>query len=153
MDRKTVRIVYWVATLLFVLPQLWSAVQMLTEAPRMAATLQHLGYPNYFMLGLGVAKLLGAAAILLGTWPGLKEWAYAGYTFDTLGAAVSHFAAGDSLGTAAVPLAFLVVQLVSYLAWKRLSRPQPGAAGVVIEAAAVEPRATRRGQVVATRTL
>jgi DoxX-like family len=152
MERKTVRIVYWVATLLFLLPQVWSAVQMLTEAPRMAATLNHLGYPTYFMLGLGVAKLLGAAAILFGTWPGLKEWAYAGYTFDTLGAFVSHLSAGDSLGTAAVPLAFLVVQLASYVAWKRLRAEQP--APTVFAVPAEEPRReTRRAQVVATRTI
>lgn len=124
MGHKTLRIVYWVATLLFVVPQVWSAFQMLTQAPRMAATLHHLGYPSYFMVSLGVVKLLGAAVILLGLWPDLKEWAYAGYTFDTVGACVSHVSAGDSVGTAAVPLVFLAVQLVSYVSWKRLGRPQ-----------------------------
>ena len=126
---KAVRIVYWVATLLFLAPQVWSAVQMVTQAPRMAATLEHLGYPTYFMVGLGVAKLLGAAAILIGLWAGLKEWAYAGYTFDTLGAFVSHLSVGDSIAIAAVPLAFFIVQLVSYVAWKRLRSTQPIAAG------------------------
>lgn len=149
MNLRTVRIVYWVATLLFVLPQTWSAVQMVTEAPRMAATLQHLGYPTYFMLGLGVAKLLGAIAILLGTWPGLKEWAYAGYTFDTLGACVSHLSVGDSIGIAAVPLAFLVAQLASYVAWRRLRRSPPAVAAVVDEPVT----AIRRAHVVSTRTL
>ncbi len=124
MSHRTLRIVYWVSTLLFVLPQVWSAFQMLTQAPRMAATLHHLGYPDYFMVSLGVVKLLGAAVILLGLWPDLKEWAYAGYTFDTMGAFVSHVSAGDSLGTAAVPLIFLAVQLVSYVSWRRLGKPQ-----------------------------
>jgi len=31
---------------------------------------------------LGVTKLLGAAAILFSPFRILKEWAYAGYTFD-----------------------------------------------------------------------
>jgi uncharacterized membrane protein YphA (DoxX/SURF4 family) len=124
MSHRTLRIVYWVSTLLFVVPQVWSAFQMLTQAPRMAATLHHLGYPDYFMVSLGVVKLLGAAVILLGLWPNLKEWAYAGYTFDTMGAFVSHVSAGDSLGTAAVPLVFLAVQLVSYVSWRRLGKPQ-----------------------------
>jgi uncharacterized membrane protein YphA (DoxX/SURF4 family) len=128
MSHRTLRIVYWVSTLLFVLPQVWSAFQMLTQAPRMAATLHHLGYPDYFMVSLGVVKLLGAAVILLGLWPDLKEWAYAGYTFDTMGAFVSHVSAGDSLGTAAVPLVFLTVQLVSYVSWRRLGKPQLTAA-------------------------
>jgi len=124
MSHRTLRIVYWVSTLLFVVPQVWSAFQMLTQAPRMAATLHHLGYPDYFMVSLGVVKLLGAAVILLGLWPELKEWAYAGYTFDTMGACVSHVSAGDSLGTAAVPLVFLAVQRVSYVSWRRLGKPQ-----------------------------
>lgn len=151
MNLKTVRIVYWIATLLFVIPQTWSAVQMVIEAPRMAATIHHLGYPTYFMLGLGVAKLLGAIVILLGSWPGLKEWAYAGYTFDTLGALVSHLSVGDSIGTAAVPLAFLVAQLGSYVAWKRLHRPLPAATAAPVEGEPVT--VIRRARVVSTRTL
>lgn len=147
MERKTLRIVYWIATLLFVAPQLWSATQMLTSAPRMAATLQHLGYPHYFMIALGVAKVLGAAAILFGFWSGLKEWAYAGYTFDTVGAFVSHLSAGDSYGIAAVPLAFLAVQLVSYAAWKRLAHTPPTAA----ESLAAEVRPVHHAPAVAGR--
>jgi hypothetical protein len=120
MTQKTARIVYWVATLLFVLPQAWSAVQYLTQAPRMMETITGLGYPLYLMSFLAVAKFLGIAAVLWGRPWVLKEWAYAGFTFDTLGAAWSHLAAGDPVIIAAVPLAFFVVQLVSYAMWKRV---------------------------------
>jgi hypothetical protein len=120
MNTKTTRVLYWVATLLFVLPQIWSAVQMLIEAPRMTQTITELGYPIYVMKILGVAKLLGAAAILYGCVPLLKEWAYAGFTFDVIGAFCSHVAAGDAFYIALVPLVFFAVQLVSYLLWKRL---------------------------------
>ena len=34
MPARTVRVLYWIVTLLFVVPQLWSATQMLTEAGR-----------------------------------------------------------------------------------------------------------------------
>jgi hypothetical protein len=120
MSTKTLRVLYWIATLLFVLPQTWSAVQMLSEAPRMTQTITELGYPIYVMKILGVAKLLGAAAILYGRIPLLKEWAYAGFTFDVIGAFASHIAAGDPFYIALVPLVFFAVQLVSYLLWKRL---------------------------------
>jgi hypothetical protein len=86
---------------------------MLTQAPRMAATLRHLSYRDYFMVALVVTKLLGAAALLASPWAGLKEWAYAGYMFDTLGATVSHASVGDSIGTVAVPLVFTVLQLTA----------------------------------------
>lgn len=119
MKLKTARVVYWVATLLFVVPQAWSAVQYVTMAPRMAETFTDLGYPLYVMSFLAVAKLLGIVAVLWGRPAVLKEWAYAGFTFDTLGAAWSHLASGDPGFIVAVPLAFLVVQLVSYAMWKR----------------------------------
>lgn len=120
MQPKTTRIVYWIATLAFALPQLWSAIQYLTEAPPMVKTITGLGYPIYFMKGLAIAKILGLAAIFVGRFPVLKEWAYAGFTFEVIAAIVSHFMSGDSMLIAAVPFAFLVVQLVSYFAWRRL---------------------------------
>jgi hypothetical protein len=121
MTTKNVRITYWIVTLLFASLQAWSAFQYLVEAPRMTATITELGYPIYFMKLLGVAKLCGIAAILYGGFPTLKEWAYAGLTFDTIGASWSHAAHGDGVLIALVPLAFLAAQLVSYFLWKRLA--------------------------------
>ena len=120
MSAKTLRITYWSVTVLFCVLQAWSAVQYFIEAPKMMATIRELGYPVYFIKLLGVAKVLAVAAILYGGFPRLKEWAYAGLTFDTLGAAFSHVAAGDPLLIAAVPLAFCAAQLTSYFLWKRL---------------------------------
>jgi hypothetical protein len=87
----------------------------------MTDTITALGYPVYFMKILAVAKLLGVAAIVTGLSPTLKEWAYAGFTFDVCGAFASHLSAGDSLLIALVPAAFLVLQLVSYFSWKQLA--------------------------------
>jgi uncharacterized membrane protein YphA (DoxX/SURF4 family) len=122
MSEKTSRVVYWVVTVLFAVPLTWSAIQYLIEAPRMVQTMVgHLGYPAYFLKILGAFKLLGVAALLYPRFPRLKEWAYAGFTFDTVGAFWSHAAHGDGVLVASVPLVFLAVQLVSYFLWKRLS--------------------------------
>jgi hypothetical protein len=90
MSDKALKIAYWIATSL------------------------------YFMKLLGVAKLLGVVTIAIGRFDTLKEWAYAGITFDLVAASVSHLASGDPAWKAAVPLAFLAVLMVSYGAWKRL---------------------------------
>jgi hypothetical protein len=119
-NHKHLRLVYWTVTLLFAVLQGWSAVQYLTEAPRMAEALAPLGYPTYFTKMLGIAKLLGIAAIVYGRVPTLKEWAYAGFTLDTLAAFFSHLAVGASLWIACVPLLFCAAQLASYFMWKRL---------------------------------
>lgn len=121
MRTRTLRIVHWIATLAFVVPLVWSAIQYLTEAPKMVETMTvHLGYPLYFVMILGVAKLLGAAALIVGRPRRLKEWAYAGLTFDLLGAFVSHLSVGDPLLTVAlIPIAFLVLLAISYATWRR----------------------------------
>src|SRR5262249_44204501 len=54
-----------------------------------------LGYPAYFARILGVWKLLGGIAILVPRFPRLKEWAYAGMTFELTGAAITDAVAGD----------------------------------------------------------
>lgn len=120
------RLLYWLVTLLFLVPQTWSAFQYLMDAPAMSSTLSALGYPPYFQHILGVAKLLGLAAIVTGVSPTLKEWAYAGFTFDVCGALASHVSVGDPLLVTLVPAAFLIVQLASYALWHRLDAQQAG---------------------------
>jgi uncharacterized membrane protein YphA (DoxX/SURF4 family) len=117
---RATRIVHWVTTVAFVAPMVWSAIQYFTLAPKMVATMTHLGYPLYFLKILGVAKVLGAAALLFPRAPRLKEWAYAGFTFDVIGAAISHLAVGDGAAVAAVPIGFLALLAASYVTWRKL---------------------------------
>ena len=121
MNQRVLRAIYWISTLLFVLPQAWNAFLMLIEAPRMAETITHLGYPIYFMKMLGCAKLIGAFALVaLGPGSTIKEWAYAGFAFDSIGACASLVASGDILLLASIPLLFLAALMASYATWKRL---------------------------------
>jgi hypothetical protein len=55
----------------------------------------HLGYPPYLLPFLGTAKILGVAAVLAPGIPRVKEWAFAGLTFDVTGALYSHLSVGD----------------------------------------------------------
>jgi hypothetical protein len=86
----------------------------------MVATITGLGYPVYFMKMLGVAKLLGVVAIVIGRFETLKEWAYAGFTFNLIAASVSHVASNDPAWKPVVPMVFLALLMASYAAWKRL---------------------------------
>ena len=113
-------IIHWIATVAFVVPMAWSAIQYLTEAPKMVETMTvHLGYPMYFLKILGVAKLLGVLALLVSRPVRLKEWAYAGFTFDLIGAFLSHLSVGDPIGRALIPIGFLALMAVSYATWRR----------------------------------
>jgi uncharacterized membrane protein YphA (DoxX/SURF4 family) len=68
---------------------------------------EHLGYPAYFLVILGVWKVLGAVALLVPRFPRLKEWAYAGAVFNYTGAVASHLTVGDG----AVALIYPIIQL------------------------------------------
>lgn len=114
------KIGYWVVTALFLLPMAGSAVpELFVGGPAStASTIVHLGYPLYLLRILGCAKLLGALAILSNRSARLKEWAYAGYTFDVLGATASHLIVGDG-AFALVPLVNVGLVLASYALWRK----------------------------------
>jgi uncharacterized membrane protein YphA (DoxX/SURF4 family) len=94
---ETTKIIYWVFTVLLILLMLSSAIGTFMNNPQGEAFAKHLGYPMYVFTFLSVAKILGIIAILLPGFPRLKEWAYAGFTFDLLGAVYSGLSVGDPL--------------------------------------------------------
>lgn len=107
-------IVYWTTTALTAASMAASAELYLTRNRQMMRQFKKLGYPGYFPTILGVAKLLGIAALLAPRRGLLKEWAYAGFTFTFLGAAASHLAQ-DQEKEAAAPLVSLGMLATSYL--------------------------------------
>lgn len=96
----------------------FSGVSELMQTESAQKALTDLGYPVYLNFILGVAKLLGAVAILQTRWNTIKEWAYAGFVIDVLGAGFSILLAGGGLGALAV-LPFVIVISASYILWKR----------------------------------
>ena len=95
-----------------------SSLMLLAGVASNVEGITHLGYPAYICKILGTAKLLGGIAILYGRFQTLKEWAYAGYTFNLLGATASHAFSGDSLGKIITPVIILGLVLASHRQWK-----------------------------------
>lgn len=98
---------YWVATAVVVAEFVTGGVTDIFHLPPFAPALTQLGYPAYLGVILGVWKLLGAAAILMPGFPRLKEWAYAGMTFDLTGAVASYVATRGGAGSFVAPLIFI----------------------------------------------
>ncbi len=86
---KRLNILYWTVTVLFAVFMLFTAIPDIVRQPEAMQFIQALGYPDYFIPFIGVAKVLGSIAILLPWFPRLKEWAYAGLFFDLIGALYS----------------------------------------------------------------
>jgi len=112
MNRATTA--YWTVTGPFCAVLVFSAVGHLTRNEMILESMTRLGYPVYVMTILGIAKLLGVTALLIPGKPRLKEWAYAGFTFNLLGATASHGFAGDHLSETVRPAILLVVGALSY---------------------------------------
>ena len=107
-------ITYWIATALFCLAMLAGGTMNLMRAEAQLEIMKSLGYPSYLMTILGVAKILGVIALLMPGTPLLKEWAYAGFTFDLLGASASHAFVGHPLVETLIPLIILGIMSLSY---------------------------------------
>ncbi|MGI9470770.1 MAG: DoxX family protein [Rubripirellula sp.] len=105
---------YWIATVLFCLAMTAGGTMNLLRIESQKEAMASLGYPMYLMTILGIAKLLGVFALLAPRLPLLKEWAYAGFTFDLLGAAASHAFVGDTPVEIVTPLIVLAIAITSY---------------------------------------
>ena len=105
---------YWICTGLLALWLVPSGVLDILRVPGVVEILHHLGYGAYVGVILGVGKLLAIAAILTPQTRHLREWAYAGMTFDLIGAFISHMAVGDPLRIAIIPLLVLGLAAGSY---------------------------------------
>ncbi|HKV23549.1 MAG TPA: DoxX family protein [Candidatus Acidoferrum sp.] len=106
---------YWITTALVVLELVWGGVWDILRVPQVRVLIEHLGYPAYFLVILGIWKLLGAAALVIPKFPRLKEWAYAGVIFDLTGAVASLFVSGlATVNTAAYPMLMVAVAFASW---------------------------------------
>jgi hypothetical protein len=111
---KRNKIIYWVATLWLALGMTSTGIVQILQIKEEVDMMAHLGYPLYFLVILGVWKLLGVVAILIPKFPLLKEWAYAGFFFAMSGAVISHFSVGDGAKEYFGPTLLLVLTVLSW---------------------------------------
>ena len=119
MKPKTIKITYWILLIIFCLAMTADGIGGISMAKEGIEALNRLGYPSYIMPLLGVLKLLGVVALLQTRYQRIKEWVFAGLTFNFIGAAVSHLAAKHPLSEAMQPIIALVVMLIVYIFWKK----------------------------------
>lgn len=116
---KTRKITHYISTGLLSLIMVMSAGMYLFNHDVVSQSFANLGFPTYIIYPLAIAKILGLVAIWTGASKSLREWAYAGFFFNTLLATTAHMSIGD--GEFAPALAALVLVLVSYFSKNKLS--------------------------------
>ena len=93
---KRNNIIYWVCTIWLALGMVSTGIVQILQINAEQDFAAKLGYPAYFLIILGVWKILGAIAILIPKFERVKEWAYAGFFFVMSGAIISHVVTGNA---------------------------------------------------------
>lgn len=145
---KVRKIVYWVTTVYVALAMFVGGVSELLDASMniefssigIATVVAVLGYPLYFVYIIGVAKVLGAIAIVVPRFPRLKEWAYAGLIINMVGALLSWLIVTVIQGVAipsgygsAIFHVFNALHLVVLIMVSYLLRPESRVLGKIIK--------------------
>jgi hypothetical protein len=113
---KTGKIFFWIATTIILL---WEGAMplstLLFAQQYVNAGTKPLGYPDYFAYALIICKILGVIAIVLPKIPArIKEWAYAGLTFNLIFAILSHVVVDGNIGYIVLPIVVMAILAVSY---------------------------------------
>ena len=114
---KKNKVIFWIATVIILI---WEGVMPLSTvlfAPEYVNVgTKPLGYPDYFAYTLIICKVLGVLAISIPKLPAkVKEWAYAGLTFNLIFAFISHACVDKNIGYMIMPLVVLGILAVSYV--------------------------------------
>jgi uncharacterized membrane protein YphA (DoxX/SURF4 family) len=108
------KVAYWASTGVVAALMAFAAFTYLSGGPQVVEGFARVGYPQQLRIILGIVKPLGAIALLVPGFVKLKEWAYAGFTYAWICAAVAHYSVGQK-GEAMFPVILLVVLYVSYV--------------------------------------
>src|SRR5690625_477765 len=100
---------------------LYNYIDNLIKTKKKKAITQ-LGFPEYFRVELGIAKILGAIALLI---PGLsyrlKLFTYFGLGIVAFSAIIAHIASNDPISMTMVAAVIFIALIVSYIYYHKLN--------------------------------
>lgn len=109
MDIK--KISYYLSTIALCTMMTFFASMYFTKTEMVRGFFDALNYPSYLVYPLAIAKILGIVALLSNKSKLLKEWASAGFFFDTALATTAHFYNAD--GGHVMPLVGIALVFIS----------------------------------------
>ena len=116
------KITYWLTTGLVAIGMLASFFNYMFN-PAIKIGYAHIGFPDWFRVELGVAKLLGAIALIVPKIPGrIKEWAYFGFFVNFFSAILAHYAVNDPVVNLIAPGSMLVLLIISYVTYHKTTQ-------------------------------
>lgn len=118
---KTLNIIYWTSTIIYVLFDSVGAIGFNTQ-PAIEG-IRHLGFPDYFRVELAIGKMIGGILLIVPVIPHrFREWAYVGFGICGITATIGHLVIDGNFSHAFMPIVVLAVLIVSYVTYhKRLA--------------------------------
>lgn len=101
----------------FALSGYWEVTKNELTYPKTIA----MGYPPYFILALGIAKITGAIVLLIPNFDRIKEWVFAGFIFDVIFAFISGVFINSNADCFKALIAFFIL-IYTYSLFYRLSQ-------------------------------
>ncbi|MFN4930675.1 MAG: DoxX family protein [Bacteroidota bacterium] len=104
----------------FSLFMLFSAMGELTLNETVVHSMEIIQMPVYLLYLLGVLKISGVIALWYSPYKWIKEWAFAGFTFDFIGAIIGFIATGNLVMPDIImaPVGLMLCLATFYL-WKK----------------------------------
>mgnify|MGYP003576366242 FL=1 len=122
---KKTKTLYWIFTILFALIMFSTAVpNVIMSEDSVSLIHTTLGYPKYFIMFIGIVKILGVIGILIPGYPRMREWAYAGLFFDLIAATVSGIAVQGFHPAQFGMLIFIAPGVLSYIYYHKKLREE-----------------------------
>ena len=118
---KKNNIIYWTSTGLFCAFLFLTSISYFTD-PKFIEIFNHLGFPQYFRIELGIAKIVGVLILLIPQVPAkLKEWTYAGFGITLISGAIAHFESGDPAAYSINVLFWFTLLVISAIFWHKIN--------------------------------
>ncbi|WP_375239958.1 DoxX family protein [Aurantibacter sp.] len=117
---KTQKIIHYATKSLFTALMLFSISMYLFNNEAIRGAFIGFGYPAYLVYPLASAKLLGLIAIWQTKFKTIKEWAYAGFTFNVILAFFAHTMIND--GEHLFALIGIILLVTNYITYKKLNQ-------------------------------
>jgi hypothetical protein len=119
MNLKTIKIIYWITTVLlalFILPGIF-----FMNTPMALEGTQHLGLPHWFHVEASIGTFIGGLILIIPKLPSrLKEWAYVALGIVYISALIAHLSVDGVVPMSFMPVAVFAILLISYLCYHKL---------------------------------
>ena len=112
---KLVTITYWLSTAILALFMGAGGIADILLVEQIVTGVTHVGFPAYVIPFFGVMKILGIITILVPQLGRLREGAYAGLLFYSIGIIYVHIGSGDGAAEIFPGIVAVALVLTSYI--------------------------------------